>query len=115
MALTSIKASVAEQISKSSPIVQTAVTDALVKKELDRRTETILKAYTDIGVKQKALNKLRADVETFDEAGKALPKVFSKAQNEARKKMVESIDKVTKTVNAAFETNDFTKLYELFQ
>jgi len=111
----SIKDTVATAITNSGSKVFTTVVDTLANTEIEKRSSTMLKAYSDIVVKTKELDKVRADVETFDGDGNALPKVFSKAQNEARKKAIEVLEKVTKAFELAADKGDFSKLYEMYK
>jgi hypothetical protein len=110
-----IKAKSAEKIEKGTQGILDAIVDHVAEQEVTKRKALAIKAHDDIAVKTKELNKIKADIETFDDNGNPLPKTWSKTKNEERKKAQEALDKAVKEFNKALTTGDFSKLAEMYK
>ena len=106
---------VAEKIAAISPAVNEKVIDALVVRELEKRSDAVLTGLDKIRGLQNDLKKIRPDVGgAFDEDGTEVkPILYSKAKFEERKKLNEQIEKLQKALDLAIDKGDMSKLYEL--
>jgi len=106
---------VAEQIAAISPAVNSKVIDALVARELEKRSDAVLNGLDKLRGLQNDLKKIRPDVGgAYDEEGNEIkPTLFSKAKFDERKKLVEQIEKLQKALDLAIDKGDMSKLYEL--
>ena len=112
---TSITNAVAEKIAAISPAVNEKVIDALVARELEKRSDAVLGGLDKLRTMQNDLRKIRPDVGgAFDEAGNEVkPTLYSKAKFDERKKLNEQIEKLQKALDLAIDKGDMSKLYEL--
>jgi len=106
---------VAEKIAEISPAVNDKVIDALVARELDKRSDAILAGLDKLNSLKNDLKKIKPDVGGyFDEDGnETKPMQYSKAKFEELKKGKEQIDKVQKALDLAIDKGDMSKLYDL--
>lgn len=112
---TSITNAVAEKIAAISPAVNEKVIDALVARELEKRSDAVLGGLDKLRTMQNDLRKIRPDVGgAFDEDGNEVkPTLYSKAKFDERKKLNEQIEKLQKALDLAIDKGDMSKLYEL--
>lgn len=112
---TSITNAVADKIAAISPAVNEKVIDALVVRELEKRTDAVLSGLDKLRGLQNDLKKIRPDVGGFyDEDGnETKPNAYSKAKFDERKKLLEQIEKITKALDLAIDKGDMSKLYEI--
>jgi hypothetical protein len=110
-----ITEAVATKIAEISPAVNDKVIDALVNRELEKRSEAILNGLDKLSALKKDLQKIRPDVGGyFDEDGnETKPTQYSKAKFEERKKLLEQITKIESALDKAIDKGDMSKLYEL--
>lgn len=109
--MSSVSIKVAEQISSLSPKVEDKVVEALVGRELNRRSEALVIVIDLLSRTEADLKKLRADQFTYDEAGNKTAESYSKVRAEERKKLSERIEKYTKSITKALEEGDFENVY----
>lgn len=112
---TTITNAVAEKIAAISPAVNEKVIDALVARELEKRSDAVLGGLDKLRTMQNDLKKIRPDVGgAFDEDGNEVkPTLYSKAKFDERKKLNEQIEKLQKALDLAIDKGDMSKLYEL--
>lgn len=106
---------VSDAVKDSSELVRKRLVDALVDRELTSRVDLLDKALTKLKDAKKEVDKLRPDVETFDETGAKVTSHYSKAKLEERKKAVEAKEKLEKAVEQALSGESFDKLKELMK
>ena len=106
---------VAEKIAAISPAVNEKVIDALVVRELEKRSDAVLSGLDKLRTMQNDLRKIKPDVGGFfDEDGnETKPNAYSKAKFEERKKFNEQIEKLQKALDLAIDKGDMSKLYEI--
>ncbi|HVI40873.1 MAG TPA: hypothetical protein VM577_09450 [Anaerovoracaceae bacterium] len=104
---------VAEVVKGSTDAVQNRVKDTLVERELASRTDLLLKGLEKIREAKKELDKIRPDVESYDENGAKVHAHYTKAKLDERKKANELKDKLEKAWEQAFNGESFDKLREL--
>ena len=113
MADLTIHLSIANKIKDLGPKVHEKVVDAVVNRELDKRSTAIVKAIDDLDKLSKQFKKLGPDIISYDEKGAKISENFSKARIDERNKASGKIDKWTKALNKALESSDFGDLYNL--
>src|ERR1051325_2448946 len=106
-------AQVSEAVKGSTEAVQNRVKDTLVERELANRADLLLKGLEKIREAKKELDKIRPDIESFDEGGTKVHAHYSKAKLDERKKALELRDKLEKAWEQAFNGESFDKLREL--
>lgn len=106
---------VAEKIAEISPAVNEKVIDALVARELEKRSDAVIKGIDKLRTMQNDLKKIKPDVGgAFDENGAEIkPTLYSKAKFEERKKALEQIAKLQNALDLAIDKGDMEKLYGL--
>ena len=110
----SINVAVAEQIKAiGTPRAVAVVIEQLAQKEIDKRSTALAAAIALSDTVKKDIAKAsKPDVVTITSEG-ITSESFSAAAYEARKKLIERLEKIEKTVVAAIESNDWGKLYDL--
>ena len=111
----SITEAVAKQLSEISPVVNEKVINALVEREVEKRSKLIIDGLEKLRSLQNELKKIKPDVgQSFDENGvETKPTQYSKAKYEERKKLLEQISKLQAALDLAVEQGDISKLNEL--
>lgn len=100
-------------VKKSSETVRSRLISSLVEREIVNRVDLLDKSLLKLREAKKELDKVKADVETFDETGNKVSSSYSKTKYEERKKAQESKDKLEKAIEQALEGEGFDKLKEL--
>jgi hypothetical protein len=108
-----VQTKVAEQLASLSPKVEEKVVEALTKRELDKRSEAVVKVLDFLSRLEIDSKKLGPDLLTFDAEGKRTSEAYSKSRTEERKKTNERIEKLTKSLIKALDNNDYGDLYSL--
>lgn len=107
---------VAQRIADSSPVVQGRVVDVLVEKELQKRSDAVVKGLEKLKEAEKDLYKIKPDVCSYNADGSTLSEGWSKPKLEEKKKAEEYVAKITSAIEKALaDKPDFTKLYELIK
>ena len=104
---------IATDIAKITPKVEDAVVDAMVKRELNKRTEAVVQVMDNLSKLEGDLRKIKPDQVQIDDAGKEISSSFSKAKFEELKKHREKIEKHRNALTKALEKGDFGDLYNL--
>lgn len=109
----SVATAVASKIADLGPSVEAQVVDTLVQREIDRRSEALVKIIDLHSKLEMDLKKIHPDQKSFDEAGKEVSSTFSKNKYEEKKKLTEKITKFENAINKALEKKDFSDVYNL--
>ena len=104
---------VAEQLANSSPQIEKGVVDALVKRQLDKRTDALVKVYDDVDRLRLDLRKMKPDLVSCNEAGDVLEANWSPSAAKARKELVDKIEKYQRALDKAHDKNDFADVFQL--
>lgn len=100
-------------ISSSGTEVLERAVKVLSEEAIDERVKLVLKGLSKHNELRASLKKIsKPDIENFGTDGKPILS-FTKERYEQIKKTKESLEKITKAFDAAFGTNDFSKLSEL--
>jgi hypothetical protein len=102
-------AEVADKIKNSAPEVQEKLISLLTEREITLRVNLLDKAFGELKTLQTDMYKLKADQESFNEAGEVIARTFSKARLDERKKLQEKLEKLENSIGKALE-GDFSKL-----
>lgn len=104
---------VAEQLANSSPQIEKGVVDALVKRQLDKRTEALVNVYDQMDRLKLDLRKMKPDLVSCNEAGDVLEANWSPSAAKARKELVDKIEKYQRSLDKAHDKNDFGDVFQL--
>lgn len=104
---------VAEQLANSSPQIEKGVIDHLVKRQLDKRVDALVKVYDDVDRLKLDLRKMKPDLVSCNEAGDVIEANWSQSAAKARKELVERIEKYQRALDAAHDKNDFKDVFNL--
>lgn len=116
-----IKELVANKIAQSGTTVANMVTDMLVSKEIEKRSQAIIASLVALEKVEKDLVSVsKPDVnELLDAEGKVVqPAAYSKSKLEQIKKAKEKVENLTKAINNCLETNtkdSYSKLENLIK
>lgn len=103
---------IAEQITSLAPQVEADVVDALVQRELNKRSEAVVIVMDQLSKLELDLRKIKPD-QTFDGEGKVVSETYTKAKFEELKKLREKITKFSSAITKALEKADFTDVYNI--
>jgi len=110
---------IAEKIAKSGENVTNMVTELLVSKEVEKRSNSIIQALSILDKEEKELSKIsKPDVaEILDVDGKVQqPAGYSKSKLEQIKKTAEKVEKLKSSINECLNNNtkeSYSKLENL--
>jgi hypothetical protein len=116
-----IKELVANKIAQSGTTVANMITDMLVNKEIEKRSQSIIASLVVLEKLEKDLTSIsKPDVnELLDVEGKVVqPAAYSKSKLEQIKKAKEKVENLTKAINTCLETNtkdSYSKLENLIK
>jgi len=103
----------------STTIKENATTEAIdrvkaafVEREVNKRTDALTKAFDTLQEERKNLAKFKPDNVSYDQDGEEVSVSYSKTKIEERKKLVQKIEKIEKTIGKAL-SGDFSELYNL--
>ena len=111
MPTTTIRERVATEISTLAPRLETELVDALVEREVEKRTKALVQVIDKLTKEEADLKKLGADNVSYDDAGKKVSESFSKKRIDERGKANGRIQKLTNAINKALDKNDYSDLY----
>lgn len=111
--MNSVQTAVAEKIATLGPSVEEKVVDALVGRELNRRSEALVGAMDKLSKLEGDLKKIKPDQISYDEDGKEVSKTYSKAKTEEKDKLNKKIGKFTAAITKALEKDDFNDVYNI--
>lgn len=108
---------VSDRISSISSAVNESVIEALVNRELEKRSNAIVQGFDRLDNLNKEFRKIRPDIQAlFDEDGvETTPASWSKSKLEERSKAKSNIDKLENALNLAIEQGEMQKLYDLLK
>ena len=110
----SVKESVTEQLGAVGPSVREKVVTLLVDAEIEKRTNAVVAVVRKLDEANAALKKInRPDTETYNEDGSVASASFTKQRLDEVKKTKETIAKLEKALDEAFDKSDFQKVFEL--
>jgi len=94
--------------------IEEKVAETMFKREIDKRSEAVVKVLDLISQEEKELKKIdRPDNMVYDRTGKAVGEgTYSKGRLEAIQKIVKRIEKLKNSVNKALEKSDYGELYQ---
>ncbi len=93
------------------PKVEDAVVDAMVDREVNKRSQLLVTNLDHLARLKGELKKIdRADVETYDAEGKVASSSFTKERVKAIKEAKEKIEKLEKALTKAIDDGDFSNL-----
>ena len=105
---------IAEGLANLGPKVEDSVVDAMVTREVNKRSQalvTVLDKLARLENEGKKIN--RPDQESFDGAGKLVSSTFSKEKTKAIKEHNEKIEKIQKALTKALDEGDYSIIYDL--
>ena len=103
MAQNTIQQTIAEKIGTSNETVRNRLIDHLVETEIEKRSNKMIQIFVEIEKMTKNLNKLRADVKTFNEDGSIATETWSKQRLDERRKATEILAKFQKAFDKALD------------
>lgn len=107
-----IRTKIAEQLSNISPKVENDVVEALVAREVSKRSAAIVQALDDLSELEKTMKKTKPDQQSFDVEGKVISETYSKNRFEELNKIKAKIEKYTKAIDKALN-GDLSDVYNL--
>lgn len=107
-----IQTKIAEKISEIAPSLEKEIIEALVNRELSKRSTAIVTALDELSKMEKDLKKVKPDQQGFDGEGKVVSETYSKAKLEEMNKLKQKIEKFTKAIDKALN-GDMGDVYNL--
>jgi hypothetical protein len=104
---------VAERIKNIAPAVSDKVVEHLVNKELTRRSEAVIQGFGDLDKMKTELKKIKPDVVSYNLDGSVANSNWTKATLEAKNKLEQKMEKLTKALDKALVDNDYSDLYNI--
>lgn len=112
--MNSVQIKVAETILSIAPKVEDKVVGVLVERELAKRSTALVQVMDKLVDLEKDLKKLdRPDQKSYDNSGKVLTETYSKGLVDNVAKAKQKVEKHTKAINKALDSNDFGDVYQL--
>lgn len=109
-----IRAAVAAGVSSLGARTRESVVEHFAQAQADKQAKALISGLEKLTTMERDLQKInKPDVQTFNEDGTVASATFSKERIEERKKLNEKIEKLTKAINKADESDDFGDLYNL--
>lgn len=110
--MNSVQLKIAEKISTIAPAVEDKIITSLVDRELNRRSDAVVKAIDALSKMEAEMKKIKPE-NTFDAKGEKISEYFTKAKIEEKNKLQQKIDKYTKAIEKALEKADYGDVYNL--
>jgi hypothetical protein len=111
--MSSITEKVAEQIASSGENIKERVIQHLVAKEVERRSEAVIKALDSLDKLKREGLKIKPDVVSYGDDGKIASQAWSKAKIDERNTNQSKIDKLQAALNKGLDEGDFASLFNL--
>ena len=111
--MTTVREKIMERTAALSPEVEEQVVSHYVDKEKNRRSDALVKGMDKLTALENDLKKIKADQYQYDADGKELSSTYSKTKVDEKKKLVEQIAKLEKTIDKALTKADFGDLYNV--
>lgn len=110
----SLQQKIDQNLATISPAVEQAIIEAVVKREIEKRSTAVVTVYDKMMREEKELRKIdRADQKTFNKDGSVASETYSKDRLDAIKKSTDAIAKMTKAIEKALSSGDFSDVYNL--
>ena len=108
-----------EKVTSGITVGQEAVINQVVghfvKKEQDRRADTVIAAMDKLTAHNRELNKIKPDMVGYDADGQKVTESFSKAKLDEANKVKSAIGKLEKALTKALENADYADLFNLIK
>ena len=111
--MNTITEKVAENIKTSAPAVEAKVVEALVQREVNRRSEAIIKVMDQIQRDTNKRYRIKADIVTYNADGSVASALYSKDAIESLAKLNKQIEKMSAAVAKALEKEEYGDLYSI--
>ena len=108
-----ITEAVATSIKECAPKVEERIINALVEREVNRRSEAVVRVMDQISRDNGKLLRFKPDLVTFNVDGTKATEAYSKEKLEERNKIVRAIDKASNAVSKALENGEYSDVYNL--
>lgn len=110
----SIATKLGELINDCGADVETEVIEALVGREVKRRSEALVQAIDSLAKMENEIKRFKPDIVLLNEEGKETSANYSPAKFKERKELSEKINKYTNAINKALgDKHDFGDVYSL--
>jgi uncharacterized protein (DUF736 family) len=113
--MNSVQVKVAEKIADISPRVEDQVVEVLVGRELEKRSEALVKILDILDQLEKDMKKVKPDQRTYSETGEELTATWSKSKLDERNKLNVKLDKIGKAIDKALDTGDYDDVNKLIK
>jgi len=105
---------IVESLADVGPKVEDAVVDAMVTREVNKRSQAIVTVMDKLHRLENETKKIsKPDQESYDGEGKLVSQTFSKEKAKAIKEHGEKVEKVRKALSKALDEGDYSLLYDL--
>lgn len=111
--MSDIRQKITQTLADIAPSVEAAVVDAMVDREIDKRSSAIVQVMDKLQRAENDLRKIKPDLVSFDENRAPVSATWSKARLDERDKQVKFIEKLTNALNKALDKGDFGDVYNL--
>lgn len=111
--MSTVREKIAEKLGEINPTVIDQVVEAMVDREIKKRSEAIVKAIDKLAAAEKELLKLGKDQKFYNEDGTVDVETFSKARLDERNKKLKQIERLTSAINKAIDKGDMQDVYQL--
>ena len=105
-----INQKVAERIAGSNEKIQESVVEHLAGKEIERRTNAVIKVFSELAALEKEVSKIKPDLSQYDSNGDLVVENWSKSKLDERNKKIDKRNKLTAALDKALDKNDFSDL-----
>ena len=105
-----INQKVAEKITGSNEKIKEGLIEHLAGKEIERRTNAVIKVFSELTALEKEIVKIKPDLNQYDTNGLLVIENWSKDKLTERNKKIEKINKLTAALDKALDKNDFSDL-----
>lgn len=109
----SLQEKVAAKIATIAPVVEEKIIDALVSREVARRSDALTKVIDALSKKEGDRRKIKPDMVTHNEDGTVKDQAYSKVKTEEIKKLDQQVLKHTNAINKALDKADYGDVYNL--
>lgn len=109
----SLQEKVATKIATIAPVVEDKIIEALVAREVTRRSDALTKAIDALSKMEGEKRRVKPDQVQYNEDGSVKDQSYSKLKTEELKKLNQKIDKYTNSINKALDKADYGDVYNL--
>ena len=108
-----INQKVAERIAGSNEKIQESVIEHLAGKEVERRTNAVIKVFAELTALEKEVTKIKPDLSQYDSNGALVVENWSKAKIDERNKKIDKRNKLISALDKALDKNDYSDLLNI--